>query len=134
MRTTAAAAWSAGSVPPQDLVYLGGPTSGPGYDFHQFAARAGASQHVELQVPVPFVAIPLGRFGTAPGEARIAPFVHVIGVARGRLSPFDGGAYPSVGVGLLSPFQLLRLDVARGLRDGRWTFSVDVAREFWSVL
>jgi hypothetical protein len=29
---------------------------------------------------------------------------------------------------------MLRLDVARGLRNGRWTFSLDVAREFWSVL
>ena len=26
------------------------------------------------------------------------------------------------------------LDVARGLRNGRWTFSVDVGRDFWSVL
>jgi hypothetical protein len=39
-----------------------------------------------------------------------------------------------VGVGALTIFDLLRLDVARGLRDGRWTFSVDVSREFWAIL
>jgi hypothetical protein len=31
-------------------------------------------------------------------------------------------------------FALLRVDAARGLRDGRWTFSVDAARAFWPVL
>jgi hypothetical protein len=31
-------------------------------------------------------------------------------------------------------FDVLRFDVARGLRNGRWTFSVDVGRDFWSVL
>jgi hypothetical protein len=29
---------------------------------------------------------------------------------------------------------LLRVDVARGLRDGRWTFSLDVGRTLWAVL
>jgi hypothetical protein len=45
-----------------------------------------------------------------------------------------GGLYPSVGAGFLTPFDLLRIDVARGLRNGRWTFSIDVSRQFWSVL
>ena len=31
-------------------------------------------------------------------------------------------------------FDLLRVQLARGLRNGRWSFSVDVAREFWGVL
>jgi hypothetical protein len=45
------------------------------------------------------------------------------------------GAYPSVGVGAIGFFDLLRLDVARGLgREGRWLFSVDVTRDFWRVL
>ncbi len=41
---------------------------------------------------------------------------------------------PSVGLGALSFFDLLRVDVARGLRDGRWTFSIDLSRDFWSIL
>jgi hypothetical protein len=44
------------------------------------------------------------------------------------------GWYPSVGVGLLTLFDLLRFDVAKGFRDGRWAFSVDVIRDFWSIL
>ena len=35
---------------------------------------------------------------------------------------------------LLRVYDLLRLGVARGLRDGRWTFGIDFARAFWSVL
>jgi hypothetical protein len=45
------------------------------------------------------------------------------------------GAYPSLGVGALTFFDLVRLDVARGVgRSGRWLFTVDVARDFWRVL
>jgi len=120
---------------PQELVYLGGPTSGPGYDYHAFAATSGASQHVELRMRVPFPSFPLGRFGRTPGEATIAPFAHAIWVNGARQSPNgEDGIFPSVGVGVLTPFELLRVDVGRGLRNGRWTFSLDIAREFWSVL
>ncbi|HEX8851472.1 MAG TPA: hypothetical protein VF761_18230 [Gemmatimonadaceae bacterium] len=135
LRTTIAGAGSRDPVPPQELVFLGGPTSGPGYDFHAFVARAGATQHVELQLPVPFVPINLGRFGRAPGEARLAPFAHAVWVDRPLAAPAGrAGVYPSIGLGVLSPFDVVRFDVARGLREGRWTFSVDIAREFWSVL
>jgi hypothetical protein len=37
-------------------------------------------------------------------------------------------------VGLLSVFDLLRFDVARGTRDGRWSFYFDVSRDFWPIL
>jgi hypothetical protein len=44
------------------------------------------------------------------------------------------GWYPSVGVGASFFFDLLRVDVARGLRAGGWTFSVDLAHDLWSIL
>jgi hypothetical protein len=31
-------------------------------------------------------------------------------------------------------FDLVRLEVARGLRHGEWRFNVDVSRDFWGVL
>jgi hypothetical protein len=34
----------------------------------------------------------------------------------------------------MTGFDLLRFDVSRGLRGGRWIFSFDVNRAFWSVL
>jgi hypothetical protein len=124
-------------LPPQQFVYLGGPTSAPGYDFHELVGRIGASQRIEGRFSIPFVAFSLGRYGNTGSTATLAPYVHTAYLARVQPSAVgDGGAgwYPSVGVGLLTVFDLLRFDVAKGLRDGRWTFSVDVIRDFWSIL
>jgi hypothetical protein len=42
--------------------------------------------------------------------------------------------YPSVGIALQPLFDLMRLQVARGLRHGTWTFNVDVSKDFWGIL
>ena len=123
------AGWMAAgdSLPPQHMVYLGGPMSAPGYLYHQFASRAGVSQRAEIQFPVPFPSFSLGRYGKTPASITLAPFAN--GAWADRL-----GWHPSVGIGALTIFDLLRFDVARGLRDGRWSFSVDVSRDLWSIL
>lgn len=127
-----AAAVSTGAVPTQDLVRFGGPISGPGYAFHRFAAPRGLSQRVEWQRRIPFVPLDLGRFGRVPASLVLAPYGHGIWVDRG----VDGaqGWYPALGIGVLGFFDVLRLDVARGLRDGGWTVSLDVSRSLWPVL
>jgi len=124
-------------VPPQEFVYLGGPTTAPGYEFHELVGRLGATQRIEARLAVPFPALPLGRYGTTGGSATLAPFAHTAYVARVASSvrgEREAGWYPSVGVGLLTIFDLLRFDVAKGLRDGRWAFSVDIIRDFWPIL
>jgi hypothetical protein len=137
----------------QDLVYLGGPVSGPGYDYHELVGERGGAAHLEWRMPVPFPAFSLGRFGKVPARATFAPYVHVMGIggvpqcvstASGSTAVFFplgsmcdlpvAGAYPAVGGGFLLPFDVVRFDVARGLRDGRWTFAVDLSKEFWSIL
>lgn len=127
-----AAATSAGSLPLQDRVLFGGPVSGPGYEFHAFGGRAGVSQRLEWQRRIPFVPIDLGRFGRVPGSLVFAPFAHAVWMhddLGGR-----SGWSPALGLGTLGLFDLLRVDVARGLRDGRWTFSLDLSRSLWPVL
>jgi hypothetical protein len=43
--------------------------------------------------------------------------------------------YPSAGAAYITPFDLLRIEVARGFaRGGRWTFGIDLSRDFWSIL
>ena len=137
-------------TPIQALVFLGGPMTAPGYDYHSLVASEALSQRVELQIPVPFPSVSLGRFGRSAARATLAPFVSAVAMrsarARSVLSPAldpsadarvfrrASGVYPSVGVGLLTFFDLLRLDVARGLKNGRWSFYIDVNRAFWSVL
>jgi hypothetical protein len=153
-RTTAAGVWSSGAFyPQQELVFLGGPVSAPGYDYHSLVSHAAAGEHLEWQFPVPFIPFSLGRFGRVPSEATLAPYVHDVWSAGAGCEDipvpdaFQGvpprrvcddaqrGFHPSVGVGFLSPFDLLRLDVAKGVgRGGQWIFSIDVGREFWSIL
>jgi hypothetical protein len=135
LHTLAAGIFSGDPVPAQHLVYLGGPSSGPGYEFHEFVGRGGLSQRIEYRVLAPFVPIPLGRFGRAPATVTLAPFATAVWVDRGpSFKSARQGWYPAVGLGALSVFDVLRFDLARGLRHGRWTFSVDIGRDFWSVL
>jgi len=135
LHTIAAGVLSHDSIPAQHLVFLGGPTSGPGYDFHEFVGRAGVSQRLEWRFLAPFIPIPLGRYGKAPGTITLAPFATAVWVDRSAaFKPARQGWYPALGLGALTVFDLIRLDVARGLRDGRWTFSIDIGRDFWSVL
>jgi hypothetical protein len=135
MRTTLGAVHGAPAVPPQEYVFLGGPVTGPGYDYHRFAATLAGSEHVELRFRVPFVPIGLGPWGRAPGSATLAPFVHAVYVHDAApFAPYARGWYPSAGVGLSVLFDLVRVDVARGLRDGRWTFSFDLTRSLWDVM
>jgi hypothetical protein len=133
----------------QDGVYFGGPSSLPGYNLHDVSGKFGSATRLELQIPVRTFSIPLGRFGRVPGEAKLAPYV-VGAVVRGHLPCFVGiridggpngrcpqqenGFYPSAGIAALSFFDILRIDFARGLKDGRWMFNIDVNRDFWSIL
>lgn len=131
---TIAAGTSAGSgVPVQDAVRFGGPVSGPGYGFHTLVGGAGVSQRLEWQARMPFAPVNLGRFGRVPATLVLAPYLHGVWIDR-PLTGVAGGWHPAVGLGAIGFFDLIRVDVARGLRDGRWVFSLDVARELWPVL
>lgn len=134
-RSAGGIVWSRRPTPVVGLIFAGGPVSAPGYESHAFAANRLFSQRVEWAVPIAFPSVSLGRWGRIPGRASIVPLVH--GVYVDRSAPFrpnDAGWYPAVGMGLTMFFDLLRLDVARGLRDGRWTFGVDLSRDFWGIL
>jgi hypothetical protein len=134
--TAGGAVGANGPIPAQEWLYFGGPVSAPGYAFHELAALAGATQRVEWRMPIPAPAISLGRFGRAPGRATLAPFAQAT-FAR-RASALDAahpsGVYPTLGVALSPFFDLVRFELARGLRHGRWTFNVDLSRDFWGVL
>ena len=124
------------ALPPQWLVFAGGPWSAPGYNFSQFATRAFVSQRIELRQPIRAPGIPLGKYGKSPSRVTLAPFVQAIGVTNGRagIATPGAGVYPSVGLGTLFFFDLLRVDVARGLRHGQWRVAFDIDRGFWGFL
>jgi hypothetical protein len=132
-RTIGGAVDAEGIVPRQMLRSLGGPISAPGYDFHSLVGSRAFAQRIEWRLPVPAPALPLGRFGSTPATATLAPFVNVAWVGG---APVGGrsGWYPSIGLGTILFFDLVRIDVARGTRDGRWSFSLDLTRDFWPIL
>ena len=136
LRTAAGIVRASEAIPPQEALYFGGPVSAPGYAFHELRTATALSQRVEWRMPVPAPSIPLGRFGRIPGQATLAPFVQgtlVRAADRAGAGPVSG-LFPSVGVAVQPFFELLRLQVARGLRDGRWRFDADVSRDFWGIL
>lgn len=113
---------------PQSLVYLGGPVSGPGYTFHSFRSTRAGMLHAEYGVRIPFLSVPLARYGTSPANAMLLPYVHAVAVAHPASgSVASGGVYASIGLALEFFFDLIRIESARGLRDGRWTLSVDLS-------
>jgi hemolysin activation/secretion protein len=131
--TTAAAVLGAGA-PSQSLVFFGGPITGPGYDYHQFSGDAGLSQRVEWRHPAWAVPLPLGRFGSMRMPVTLAPFVQSVWLNSGQRSgAASAGWHESAGLGILTLFDAIRFDVARGLRDGRWGFDVDFTRDFWRI-
>ncbi len=132
---TNAAAVLGANAPAQDLVFFGGPVTGPGYDYHEFGGTAGISQRIEWRHPAWAIPFPLGRFGSFRMPVTLAPFVQGIWLDGNAPNHVNmTGWHESAGVGVLTFFDAIRFDIARGLRGGRWTFAVDFAREFWRVL
>lgn len=138
-------------LPPQWLAFAGGPWSAPGYGFHEFRARALLSERLEMRLRVPAPSIGLGRYGRSPPHVTLAPFVQALAVHGAAALPVEqvhvpgplprvdrplhvDGVYPSVGLGVLFFYDLVRADVARGLRNGTWRFSIDIDRSFWGIL
>jgi hypothetical protein len=136
LSTAGGAVGANGAVPAQEWLYFGGPVSQPGYQLHELASLAAVSQRLEWRTPISAPSISLGRFGRMPGQATLAPFAQATFARRATTSDtaHPTGVYPAVGVALQPFFDLLRFEVARGLRHGSWTFNVDVSRDFWGIL
>lgn len=139
LHTYAGTVRSPDAIPAQHRFFLGGPVTAPGYDFHALVGSSALSQRIELRFPVAFPPLSLGRYGRTPPSAPLAPYFNIAGVSGGNspramTTARTAGWYPSVGVGILPMFELVRFDVARGFRNGRWTFSFDLNRDFWNIL
>jgi hypothetical protein len=136
LSTAGGAVGANGAIPAQEWLYFGGPVSAPGYAFHELAAVAGVSQRVEWRTEIPAPSFSLGRFGRVPGRATLATFAQATFARHAAATDVShpSGVYPSAGVALQPFFDLLRLEVARGLRNGIWTFNLDLSRDVWGVL
>ncbi len=117
----------------QDDVRFGGPVTAPGYAAHSLRAPAGAVLRAEWQFTVGSLPLNLGRFGRTRTPVTLAPFA--AGAWRTGIDPGEPVQARSVGLGVLTGFNLLRLDVARGVdRGGGWAVYADFGRSWWPIL
>ncbi len=123
---------SGAGVPVQWGAFVGGPLSAPGYAFHSLRGAVAITQRIEYQRPAGALALRFGRFGTVPTPVTVAPYLHQAWVHARDTDRWT--AAPSLGVGVIGLFDLLRLDVARPVRGKGWLLSLDVTRPFWSSL
>jgi hypothetical protein len=121
-----------GEVPRQEIYLLGGRGSLPGYDHRAFAGDRYAVIDVQASADIehPWIR---GRLLAGVGWTEI-------GGAGARAAdllarPTSGGLRPTVGAGIGLFYDLLHIDVARGLgRDGRTQLIVEFPKTFWEFL
>jgi hypothetical protein len=131
-------AGDAAPAPPaaQQYFVFGGRNTLPGYAYRSFAGNLYALTDVDMarDVAWPWLRVhALAAVGYADlpdddGEA-------------GGISPFDAwdvrmtrGLRPSVGAGVGLLWDVLRIDLNRGLRGGEWQVTLAVNERLWGVL
>ncbi|MBI4521221.1 MAG: hypothetical protein HY701_10315 [Gemmatimonadetes bacterium] len=118
-----------GDSPKQMRFLLGGRETLPGYAYRSFSGDRLALARLEGSTPL-YSPLVRGRAFAAAGYAG----------PRGAAMVDDGGlggtgsVRTSVGVGLGLGFDILRVDVARGLNSGEWQLLFSVNRSFWAWL
>lgn len=121
-------------VPVQELFLLGGRGTLPGHDFRAFAGHRFWLARLETTRTLRSPWLGLRGFaalgGTGLNDER-APEPWASGTTWGAQD--SDGVRASLGVGLSLGWDVLRLDVARGVRDGRWEliFAVDSRFHPW---
>jgi hypothetical protein len=121
-----------GTLPAQELYLIGGRGTAPGYDFRRFGGDrfATASATAALDLLQPWLR---GRVFGAVGWTGVGdPGRDAL--RRWGAVPSDG-LLPSLGVGVGLVDDVLRVDLARGLRSfGRWELVVEANPSFWDFL
>jgi hypothetical protein len=122
-------------VPEQARVLFGGPVTAPGYDVHAIRGSSGASVRLEWRARVASFALPLGRFGTTRVPVGVAPFAEGAWIDGAGTTQDAGHWFRTVGVGVVSFHDLIRVDLVRALDSGgRWAMRLDFGPGFWPIL
>jgi len=116
------AGWTSAGAPPQARFLIGGAGTLPGYGVRGFQGRAFWLLRAEGTYPLirPWLGL---RTFAAVGATHLADTDHLpIGWSTGDTD----GPRLSAGSGFSLAWEVLRLDFARGLRDGRWEVILSV--------
>src|SRR5690606_2301399 len=126
-RVAASAGWVSGDAPAQRLHLLGGRMTLPGHDYRAFEGEAYWLLQVETTLPVyaPWVGIRLiGAVGATYLDDEI-------GALPAHWTATDSnGVRGSVGAGLSLAWDVMRIDLAHGVRGGGWEAVFSVSPNF----
>jgi hypothetical protein len=131
------AGWGSTGLPAYRPFVLGGRGTLPGELFRAWGGRYAALGRMDVRLPIPFIPIPLGAFGSTGNRALFGPFI-AAGWAGGQISGapwIPSQEIRAVAGGRLELIQgLLQLELGIGLRDGRAGFSIDFRKDLWPIL
>jgi hypothetical protein len=135
-----AAAPAADALAAQQHFVLGGRNTIPGYHYRSFAGEAFALANAEVAREVFWPWVRLRVLAAAGWTGNLRDAGDTVPVER-RINPTldwdlstTGGIRPSLGVGAGLFYDVLRLDVMRGLRGGEWQVLFSVTPDLWGVL
>jgi hypothetical protein len=116
-------AFATGTLPEQRLILLGGRSTVPGYGFRPWGGDQGAYTlaAVSRNVAAPWLRV---RVLAAVGWSRITDVSGEAAASFGVTG--SDGLRPSAGAGVSLLWDLVRMDVVRGLDDGEWEYLVSV--------
>lgn len=118
-----------GTLPAQRLFLLGGRSTLPGYAFRSFAGDRFVLADFEASAEL------LGPWARLRGLGAIGwtGFANNTPPAAWEVAE-TGGIRASLGLGLGLVYDVLRVDLVRGLRDGRWETIISTNPRFWGIL
>ena len=137
LRLKALGGWGTRGLPAYRSFVLGGRGTLLGEPFRRFGGRSYGLARLEWEVPVPFVAIPLGSFVSTGSTMRLAPFVAVGWTDRalgGTPWRESDGLRPVAGLAADLFMRLVRVEAGVGLRTGSVGVTVDFGPAWWGIL
>jgi hypothetical protein len=136
--SVAVGAAAGGRIPAQRLFPLGGRATVRGYDFHAFIGNVYATTGLELswEIRRPYLSFAVfGDAGWAGVEGESAAQAVDVWNQVGAPAGPTRGVLVGVGAGLGLLFDIVRLDLARGLSErGTWQLLFRVRSDFWPWL
>jgi hypothetical protein len=129
--------WGSSHLPIYRSFVMGGRGTLLGEPFRAYGGRSIALLQTEMRFEAPFPAIPLGSFATTGRTIVVAPFLAAGWTERPYASlPWreSDGVRPVAGIALEWFMRLIRVEAGIGLRTGDVGVTVEVHRDWWSIL
>jgi hypothetical protein len=129
--------WGSAELPAYRSFAIGGRGTLVGEPFRAYGGRSTVLAHMEWDLPIPFIPVPVGSYASTGNRAMVGPFV-AAGWTDREVSGTPWAASPGIRpvAGLAGEFfmGLLRVEAGVALRTGDIGVTADVSRAWWGIL